>query len=495
MKTTAMLKLATASLVMGTVLTGYAEPSQSTRATPASAAHAERIAAKAAGKARNAIAKKKFDVAIGFAETAVAYSARNAGYRMLLGQAYLGAGRFASAETSFSDVLTLSPDNGRAALNLALVEVARGKKDQALSTLADYRDKISGADYGLALALAGDTKEAVRVLETLAREPQVDARLRQNLALAYALDGQWAPARTMATVDLGEAAADARLLQWAAFARPDGAAAQVASLLGVSPVSNDGGQPTRLALAPVSPTIQSAAMTVPAPVPAPAPVVAEPVVAAVTVAAPAPEAPAPVFETAAVTTPAPAPVAAKVIAVAPVDAPPPVFETDGPDESVGAVRAAEVMAAPLIRAAAAPVRQMVVAAKPRAAAPVAAAKPRPFEAGKFVVQLGAYENAAVSRDAWKRLAPRFGLAGYDPANASARVGNASFTRLSVGGFATRDEAKRICTRIQAAGGKCFVRSLLGDQIASWVRKGPAVRFAKAPAKPAKFAKPVRVASR
>ncbi len=492
MKTSAMLKLATASLVMGTVLTGYAEPGQSTRSAIASPAQAERIAAKAAAKARKAIAKKKFDVAIGFAEHAVAYSPRIATYRMLLGQAYLGAGRFASAETSFSDVLTLSPDNGRAALNLALVEVARGKKDQALSTLADYRDKIAGADYGLALALAGDTKEAVRVLETLAREAQVDARVRQNLALAYALDGQWAPARTMATVDLGEAAADARLMQWAAFARPDGGAAQVASLLGVSPVASDGGQPTRLALAPASSNVQTAALVVPAPVPTTV-VVPEPAPAV-----PVAEAPAPVFETpvAAVAVPAPAPVMAKVIAEAPFGPAPAVFETDGPDESVTPVRTVTVKPAPLIRAAVAPVRQQVIAAKPRvAAAPVAAAKPRPFEAGKFVVQLGAYDNAMVSRDAWKRLAPRFGLSAYDPANATARVGNASFTRLSVGGFANRDEAKRICTRIQAAGGKCFVRSLLGDQVASWVKKGPVTRFAKAPAKPAKFAKPIRVASR
>jgi Flp pilus assembly protein TadD len=491
MKTSAMLKLATASLIMGTVLTGYSEPGEATSAASASVAHAERIAAKAAGKARTAIAKKKFDAAIGFAESAVAYSPRRAAYRMLLGQAYLGAGRFASAETAFSDVLTISPDNGRAALNLALVEIARDKKDAALSTLGDYRDKIAGVDYGLAIALAGDPKEAIRVLEMLAREPAVDARVRQNLALAYALDGQWAPARTMASVDLVEAEADARLLQWAAFARPDGASAQVASLLGVSPSANDAGQPTRLALSTASPRIQSAMVS---------PVV-EASAAPEVATAPVADTPPPVFETA-----APVPVAASavaqpvVVAEAVVDAPPPVFETDGPDLSAPAAFVSRVEAprpvAPLIRAAARPARQLVVPAKPRAAAPaVAMAKPRPLEAGKFVVQLGAYENAAVSRDAWKRLAPRFGLAAYDPANASARVGTASFVRLSVGGFATRDEARRVCTRIAASGGKCFVRSLLGDQVASWVKKGPVTRFAKAPVKPAKLAKPIRVASR
>lgn len=468
MKTSAMLKLATVSMIIGTTMVGCSTQGQASRPANASDRHAEQVAAKASAKARTALAKKKYDVAIAAAEAAVAASPRNAGYRMLLAQAYLGAGRFASAEAAFGDVLTLTPDNGRAALNLALVEVARGKKEQALSTLSDYRDKIAGVDYGLATALAGDTREAIRVLEMLARDPAADARVRQNLALAYALDGQWAPARTMASVDLTEADADARLLQWAAFARPDGAQAQVATLLGVSPAANDLGQPSRLALAPTNPAVQTAMAeqiaapvpaAAPAPVPAPAPVEAAPAVPA-----PVADTPAPAFEVA----PAPAPVR-----VAAVEAPRP--------------------AAPLIRAAAAPARQMVVPAVARtAAAKPAAARPLPVEAGKFVVQLGAFENAAVSRDAWNRLAPRYNLGGYEPANASARVGNANFVRLSVGGFASRDAAKSICTRIQAAGGKCFVRSLLGDQVASWVKRGPVQRFAKAPAKPAK---PVRVASR
>jgi Flp pilus assembly protein TadD len=488
MKTTALLKLATASLIMGTTMVGCSTQGQASRPASASDAHIERIAARAAEKARSAIAKKKFDVAVASAEKAVAYSPRDAGYRMLLGQAYLGAGRFTSAETAFGDVLTLAPDNGRAALNLALVEVARGQKDKALTTLGEYRDRIAGVDYGLAMALAGDTREAIRVLETLAREPGVDARVRQNLALAYALDGQWAPARTMASVDLGEAAADARLLQWAAFARPDGAAAQVASLLGVSPVANDAGFPTRLALGVSSPDIQTA-MT--------APVAAEPAIQASAFVAQAPQ---PVFET---VVPATGPKAVQVVAVAPVDAPPPVFETDGPDLSDAPVAVAAKLAAPLIRAASAPARQMVVPAKSRpvsVAAVVAKApnaRPMPFESGKFVVQLGAFENASVSRDAWNRMAQRFNLAGYDPANATAKVGNASFVRLSVGGFATRDDAKRICTRIVASGGKCFVRGLLGDQVASWVKRGPVQRFAKAPVKSGvkSAAKPVRVASR
>ncbi len=454
MKTSATLKYAATLFVMGTVLTGYSEPNAGSPVASASSAKADRIAAKAAVKARAAMAKKKFDVAISLAETAVASNLRNASYRMLLAQAYLGAGRFVSAETSFADVLTLSPDQGRAALNLALVQVARDKKDQALVTLKEYRDRIAGVDFGLALALAGDTKEGVRVLELLAREPGVDARVRQNLAFSYALDGQWAPARAMAATDLGETAADARLLEWAAFARPGGAQAQVASLLGISPVSDDRGQPLRLAL---KERAEQSAMAASAPIPSP---------------------------TASADVPAAMPTA---------DATLPVFETGAASASVAPAVEVDTAAGsadvPLIRAAGAPSRQTAAAGRSSVAT---LPKPRRFEAGKFVVQLGAYANAAVSHDAWQRLAPRYGLRGFEPANASARVGRTSVIRLSVGGFASRAEGMRICARIKTAGGKCFVRGLLGDQLAVWAKKGPVTRVAMTGKK---ATKPARLASR
>ncbi len=467
MKSTAMLKLATSALIMGTTMVGCAASGQGAHPANASDTRSEKVASKAADKARQALVAKKFDAAIVSAETAVAASPRNAGYRMILGQAYLGAGRFASAETTFSDVLTLDPDNGKAALNLALVDIALGKKDQALATLTEYRDKLTGADYGLAMALAGDVREGVRVMEIMVRDPSADARVRQNLALAYALDGQWTAARTMAAVDLSPTDADARMLQWATFVRPDGAKEQVASLLGVRPVA-DGGQPTQLALAPTTnQSIQTAAVE---PVRVP-----EPVAAAIAAPEPAQvEAAAPVFETAAVSAPTPAPVAA---VQAPVAKP----------------------VAPLIQAVATPAKQQLIvparsktARKPVVAKALTMPAPRPVSAGKFVVQLGAFENAAVSRDAWNRMAPRFGLGGFDPANATAKVGNASFVRLSVGGFTSREEAKTICTRIQASGGKCFVRAMASDAPAQWVQRGPVQKFAKAPAKTGKA---LRVASR
>jgi len=65
---------------------------------------------KAAGYARKAsdlLGKRKWDKAVRYAEGAVANSPADAGYRMILGNAYLRAGRFESARATYGDVLSL----------------------------------------------------------------------------------------------------------------------------------------------------------------------------------------------------------------------------------------------------------------------------------------------------------------------------------------------------------------------------------------------------
>jgi Flp pilus assembly protein TadD len=73
--------------------------------------------------------------AIAFAEQAVEMSPSDSGYRFFLGNLYLRSGRFQSAQTSFADVVALDPANGRAALNLALSEIALGRNARALVVL------------------------------------------------------------------------------------------------------------------------------------------------------------------------------------------------------------------------------------------------------------------------------------------------------------------------------------------------------------------------
>jgi len=148
-------------------------------------------AIKAEGKAVKALGKHDYLTAIRWGEQAVLGDARNADYRLVLAQAYLSAGRFASAETLFNDVLTLDPARNRAALNLALTQIALDHGADARATLDTHRDLIAPADLGLAYALAGDAPNGVRILETAARGEAATAKTRQNLALAYALAGRW----------------------------------------------------------------------------------------------------------------------------------------------------------------------------------------------------------------------------------------------------------------------------------------------------------------
>ena len=60
-------------------------------------------------------------------EQAVALSPRDAGYRILLADAYLKSGRFDSARATYADVVELDPSNVRASLSVALIQIAQGR--------------------------------------------------------------------------------------------------------------------------------------------------------------------------------------------------------------------------------------------------------------------------------------------------------------------------------------------------------------------------------
>lgn len=407
-----------------------------------------KAAADCAADAQRMLAKKQWDKAVKLAEEAVGLNGQDAGYRALLGAAYLRAGRFASAEQAYRDVMTLQPDNGRAALNLALAQIGTGKWDEARVTLDSHAATIAPADRGLAIALAGDPAGAVEVLTVAARSAEADAKTRQNLALAYAMAGRWAEARALVSVDLDAGAVDARLGEWASFVRPRSASDQVASLLGVTPVV-DPGQPVALALAGTVP------VTTAEKVDAFMPGRADPAVEAAVVADAAQlEEPAVAMVPAVPAAPAPAlPAPARVIAAQPAGY--------------------KIASAPAPRRAAAPAAAVRMPAK-----------------GDWFVQIGAYQNAAVARDGWGRAARRLPvLARLNPNGATATVKGSSVYRLSVGGFA-RTDAVTLCRGLRARGAPCFVRGGVGEQIAAW-HKGAATRTAKA----APRAKGAQLASR
>ncbi|KQS51000.1 SPOR domain-containing protein [Sphingomonas sp. Leaf198] len=390
-------------------------------------------AASDAGRAQTALASRNGPAAVGYAEHAVALMPQSAAYRMLLGQSYLQAGRFTSAGHAFADTLQLSPANGKAALNLALSQIATGDWQAARRTLDSNAAIIPASDRGLAMSLAGDTAGGIAVLTEVARSPQTSAKVRQNLGLSLALAGQWQSARVVAAADMAPADVDARLEQWGTFAQPAKASDQVASLLGVRAAA-DGGQPVALALNTPTPMLPGAPAA-----PEQALAAADPV---------AVEAP---VEVAAVPTAAPVAGFSKV--------------SFGPRQEF--VQALPTM---MLRPAGGPIKLAAMPAPSGRGMASAAYQVKAPAAGHWYVQLGAFDSAGVARDAWGRAAKRFAvLAGYTPNGMNFKADGEDFYRLSVGGF-SRSAADSMCRQYRAKGGACFVRMGAGDTMAQWLRK-------------------------
>lgn len=390
-------------------------------------------------QAQAALEKGDSATAVRLAERAVENSPGDAGFRSLLGNAYLAAGRFRSAEAAYADALALIPGQPGVPLRLALAQAALGKSDAVMATLEAFQGQIDPADVGLAMALAGRPGTAVELLDQVARAPGADGRVRQNLALAHALAGDWVRARSVAAQDLAGDQLEARMSEWAAFARPGQSGSQVAALIGVSPAASDAGVPERLALRSAPKAVQMAARgpafqpsqeggAAPEAAPvevASAPASAEPVAALPEVAAE--PMPMPVAEPAAV-----------------------------PAESAAAPDVAEMLDS--IRRE--PIR--VSGALPKVAE-LRRSAARRFANSPVVVQLGAYATEAGVRGGWSALSRRHkALRSYVPATARFVGPGGPVFRLSLKGFANDREARQVCTAIKSSGGSCFVRNAAGD---------------------------------
>lgn len=446
-------RLAASSLIAFTAIMGSkpAVSAAGTRKADKQAEFSTRLAQKVAGQAAQAMAAGEYAQAIDLAEQVVAAVPDDAGYRTLLGQAYLRAGRFHSADQAFSDVIRLMPDNDKARVAQAVARIALGNREGALAVLSEVTNAPAD-DFGLALALAGDTDRALAVLEPSARGMRGTSRTRQNLALAYALAGKWEKARAVAAQDVSPADIDRRMESWAQLASPTARNMQVASLLGTKPVAGDPGQPMMLALSqPKAAGTEVAAIAVPAqpaasfasavpsvtalsPVTGPVAVPAMPQMRVSAAASPVvltAVPPAPVIAPA--MTAAPAPTAnAQTVRAAPV----------GPSRSVAALTTMT-----RVSFEAAPLRKPVVAK------------------GEWVVQLAAYSNPSRVEAGWLRLSDRFKrLAQYTPSHSvyTVKAKGAVFHRLSVAGFASRTEAAQLCQSVKVRGGNCYVRKQSND---------------------------------
>jgi Flp pilus assembly protein TadD len=418
-------KAALSSLLVATTMVGCAgaafRPS-------ASAVQQKGDPVKLAATADKALAARNGAKAIDAAEAAVRLDPQNAAYRHTLGRAYLLAGRFASAESALADSVALGSADPGTIVSLALVQVAQGRGDAARSLLAAHADTVPAGDYGLAMALAGDPAEGVRILSAAIHDPSATARTRQNLAYAYALAGRWKDARMVAGLDMEPLAANKRISDWAQVAAPSLAPMRVAALRGVTVDPSDPGQPVALALA--APAAAPVAMAEAAPAPAPA------------------AAPQPVEVAQAEPAPSPAPAAPVIKAPA---APVRVASRDFVIEDHRVRR----HAVPTSRATARPAPLTTPIARMQQAAFI---KPVATGASQWVVQLGAYDSAAIAREKYVGMAGRNSALGAFPVLTSqATVRGKAYHRLAISGFASRADALGACRMIRAQRGQCFVR--------------------------------------
>lgn len=411
----------------------------------------------AASNARTAIAAGEAQAAVASAEAAVAQESRNASYRAMLGAAYLDAGRFTSAATSFKDAISLGDTSPRTALGYSLALIGAGDQTGALGVLEDWRDSIPAADRGLALALAGDADRGVHVLASALRGGQNNAKVRQNLAYAYALQGNWRAARVMAAEDVPGNMLDARLSEWAKTATGDAHQERVASLLDV-PVTRDAGLPAALALNNAPGTEQrmaeAAAM---APVQAAVPVQTAAAPSSVRELPPLADIPAPRGEL------APVQAAPQVATVVPPVSKPADFEeafsTPAPQGATVAQLAKNAIAFvanPVVQTM--PVRN---GAEPKPVRKVAA---RASVAGgdSHLVQLGSFNSEAGAKRAWGIYAKRFSqLSDHQMVITKAKVRGRIYYRVSAAGF-DNASARSMCSSVKGRGQGCI----------TWARNAP-----------------------
>ena len=380
-------------------------------------------------KAEDALAKGKSDKAVTFAENAVLASPRDAALRELLGGAYIEAGRFESAAATLDEAVQLGAASPRTIVSLALAQIASGQQSAALATLDRYETDLDPADFGLAIALAGQPQRGVLVLANQLRFGENSAKVRQNLAYAYALQGDWRAARLMAAEDVPADKVGQRMAHWAQMTNPVYFRHRVADLLGVEMV-RDPGQPARLALANHASVEQLAAES----------------------ARPSPS--------------------AKPALAAKGELPP----VTGPDAKGTAPKAAPgTIARPVAHTLAAaieaprvatarPAERVAAPAQPRAATPVApvsrtaaADSSTGFtsQSGDYRVQLGSYFSMSDAQQAWKIFQQRHPeLAGAEKVITKAKVKGKIYYRVAAAGYA-EGSARSLCALVKKGGGGCI----------------------------------------
>ena len=382
-----------------------------------------------ASRAEAALAKGKAQTAVQHAEAAVLAEPQNAAYRAMLGSAYLDAGRFASAETTFNDAMKLGDNSARTALSLALALDGQAKYDQAAALLHDWEGQIAPADLGLAYALSGQPGQGIQVMANAIRGGENTAKMRQNLAYAYALAGRWKEARLMASQDVPANLVGARMEEWSAMAAPQAWQTRVAGLIGAPAGVADAGQPVRLALAN-NPSVEQLASEAAATRPAAELASNDAPARATQELPPIGDAPAQVA-----TAGYSAPKAAEA-------------------EDFKAAFATLAPAAPAIAEVTQDTHRFASRSAVQAAAPRAAVATKQ-SAGTHLIQLGSFASEQGAHRAWGIYAKRYPeLAQHRMVITQAVVRGKHFWRVSAAGYSVAS-SQAMCGRVKSHGEGCF----------------------------------------
>ena len=422
-----------------------------------------------AAEAAQALAMGERSEAIVHAEAAVAADPYSGAFRTLLGNAYLDAGRFASAEMAYSEAMELGENSPRVALSLALSLSAQAKYYEANALLNAWEGMIAPADIGLAYTLAGQPQRGIHIMTNAIRAGENTVKMRQNLAYAYAADGRWRDARVMVSQDVPAGEVGARMAEWASMAQAEAYQHRIASLLQVPVAPHDPGRPVHLALAN-NPTpdqlaaqaveeapVELAALEAPAPQPvraATAPVMAE---------LPPVSEPAPRYASLA-EAPAPKTSAERQAAAEQREA----FDAEfaaafAPTDPVRETLAS--VTTDTVRYISDPVVQNVPATKRSASA-----APRPVVAnssnssdGTHLVQLGSFLSERAAIRAWDVYQSRYPeLAAHQMVITEAVVNGRRYFRVSAAGY-DRSASRAMCNRVNRNG---------GDGCISWAAAQP-----------------------
>jgi len=122
-----------------------------------------------------------------------------------LGKTKLAAGLFEEALSAFTHAETINPSDPKTHSGKAIALVAMGKTSAAIAAFGTNSDALTLSNKALVFATTGQPAAAVAILEPLIKSGKSTARERQNLAMAYLLVGNEAPARQIARLDLDDA--------------------------------------------------------------------------------------------------------------------------------------------------------------------------------------------------------------------------------------------------------------------------------------------------